>query len=71
MLVKQTIKTEVAAAFTEVMNDKGDRSVAIEKIADKIADAIINAIKSQTITYTSGLTAPTGAVAGVFKYTIT
>jgi len=71
MLVKQTIKTEVAAAFKSVMNDEGDRNTAIDKVADKIAEAVINAIKSQEITYMSGLIAPTGAVTGVFKYTIT
>lgn len=69
-LNKAMIKSEVAAAFTSVMNDQGsDREGAIDKVADKIATAIVNAIKSATITYTAGLTAPPGggAVTGSFN----
>lgn len=73
MLVKATIKEEIKSAFTQVMNDKGDRDVAIDKVADKIADAVVNAVKSAQITYSAGLVAPPmgGAVTGTFTYTIT
>lgn len=73
MLVKATIKREIKSAFTQVMNDQGDRNEAIDKVADKIADAVVNAIKSTQITYSAGLVAPPmgGAVTGTFTYTIT
>lgn len=72
-LVKATIKSEVKDAFTAVMNQKDDdREGALDKVADKLADAIINAIKSQQITYTAGLVAPSmgGPVTGTFNYKI-
>ena len=72
-LVKATIKSEVKDAFTAVMNQKDDdREGALDKVADKLADAIINAIKSQKITYTAGLVAPSmgGPVTGAFNYVI-
>lgn len=72
-LVKATIKSEVKEAFTAVMNQQGDdREGALDKVADKLADAIINAIKSQQITYTAGLVAPSmgGPVTGAFNYVI-
>ncbi|MFI3322083.1 MAG: hypothetical protein R3Y50_06115 [Rikenellaceae bacterium] len=71
-LVHATIKNEVKAAFTEVMNQSDDdREGAIDRLSDKIATAVENAIKSMTITYSTGLVAPTGAVTGTFTYTIT
>lgn len=72
-LVKATIKSEVKDAFTAVMNQKDDdREGALDKVADKLADAIINAIKSQQITYSAGLVAPSmgGLVTGTFNYKI-
>lgn len=72
-LVKATIKSEVKEAFTAVMNQQGDdREGALDKVADKLADAIINAIKSQQITYSDGLVAPSmgGPVTGAFNYVI-
>lgn len=72
-LVKATIKSEVKEAFTAVMNQQGDdREGALDKVADKLADAIINAIKSQQITYTAGLVAPSmgGPVTGALNYVI-
>ena len=72
MLIKQTIKAEVKSAFEAVINDTSDNRLgAIDKVADKLADAIINAIKSQQITYSTGLISPMGAVTGTFTYTIT
>lgn len=73
MLVKETIKAEIKSAFVQVMNDKGDRNDAIDKVADKIADAVVKAIKSAKITYSTGLMAPPmgGPVTGTFTYIIT
>lgn len=72
-LVKASIKGEIKSAFTAVMDQKENRGDALDKVADKLADAIINAIKSQQITYSAGLVAPStgGPVTGMFNYTIT
>lgn len=70
MLVKPTIKAEIKGAFEAVMNDQGDRTEALDKLADTLADALINAIKAQQITYTTGLVSPTGPVTGTLNYTI-
>ena len=49
----------------------GDRDGALDKVSDnKLADAIINAIKSATITYTTGLVTSIGPVTGTFGNTI-
>lgn len=69
-LVKATIKSQIEKAFTEVMNDHSDdREGAISRVADILADAVMNAIKSATVVYTTGLIAPPtgGAVTGVFE----
>ncbi len=39
--------------------------------ANRIANAIVETVKTATITYTTGLTSPSGAVTGVFTNTIT
>ena len=67
-LSKATIKGEIKSAFTAVMEQEQNRDGAIDTVADKIATAVINAIKSATITYTTGLVAPTGGgpVTGAF-----
>ena len=48
---------------------ESSREDALDKVADKIADAMMNAIKSATITYTTGLVAPAagGPVTGKFE----
>lgn len=67
-LVKNTIKNEIAAAFTQVINDESeDREDTIYRVADKLADAVMNAIKSAAIVYENGLIAPNGAVTGTFN----
>lgn len=70
MLIHETIKAEIEAAFTEVMNQEEGREQALSTVADKIATAVENAIKSMTITYTTGLVTSMGPVTGVFQYTI-
>lgn len=70
-LSKETLKSDIKAAFTGVMNQADDkREDALDKLADKIADAVITQIKSIQIIYTAGLTAPMGPVTGQFQYTI-
>ncbi len=74
-LVHTTIKEEIKAAYAAVMDQAGeDREGALDIVADKIATAVENAIKSMTITYSSGLIAPPGTaggpVTGTFTFTI-
>lgn len=70
-LNKETLKSDIKAAFTGVMNQADDkREDALDKLADKIADAVIMSIKSMQITYTAGLSSPMGPVTGQFQYTI-
>lgn len=73
MMVKEVVKANIKQAFTQVMEDKGDRDEALDKVADALAQAVIDAVKSMTITYSTGLTAPPmgGAVVGVFTCEIT
>ena len=63
---------DLAKYFSSVKAGKFVNGV-LDKVADKLADAIINAIKSQQITYSAGLVAPSmgGPVTGMFNYTIT
>lgn len=71
-LVKATIKLGIKSAFTEVMNQEDGREAALDKLADKIADTVVDAIKSVKITYSAGLTAPSGGgpVTGTFNCTL-
>lgn len=68
-LDKQKISADIAEAFIRVMDTEGnDRRGAINMVADRIADAVMDAIRSATINYDAGLTAPAGggAVTGTF-----
>lgn len=69
-MVKAAIKAEIKSAYTQVMNDTDDREASIDKVSDVLADAVINAVKSITITYVSGLTTAMGPVTGTFQFTI-
>lgn len=67
---KQTIKAKIKSAYVQVMNDTQDREASLDRVADTLADAVMEAIRSITITYVSGLTSPAGAVTGTFQCTI-
>lgn len=72
MLNKDNIKSEIKSAFVGVKDDTEDRDASIDKLADILAVAVVNAIKSQTISYTSGLMATKegGPVIGTFGFSI-
>lgn len=70
MLHKEKIKAEVKAVFLPEMINEDDRNVVLDRIANRLSDVIIDSIKSAKINYTSGLTAPMGAVTGTFNHTI-
>lgn len=67
---KAAIKAEIKSAYMKVMNDTEGREASIDKVSDVLADAVMNAVKSITITYVSGLTSPMGPVTGTFQFTI-
>lgn len=67
MLVKESIKRDIVDAFNSVMEQETDRDKSIDIIAGKLADSIINAIKSATIDYVTGLVSPSGPVTGTFQ----
>lgn len=51
--------------------EETDADVAWDRYATKLAAAIIVEIKAATISYTNGLTSPSGVVAGIFNNVIT
>lgn len=67
MLNKNTIKRDIIEAINSVKDQETDRDQAINIFADKLADSIINAIRSSTIEYLTGLTSPSGPVTGIFQ----
>jgi len=64
--LKGKLKTAMQAETTEQSNP----DASLDRICDAFAQAIIEEIKELTITYSSGLTAPNGAVAGMFGNTL-
>jgi hypothetical protein len=71
MLNKERLKGKIKAAFVQEQNEEQNANDSLERISEKLAMAIIDEIKELKITYTSGLTAPNGAVSGVLNYTVT
>lgn len=67
MLNKNNIKRDIIEAMNSVKGQETDRDQAINTFADKLADPIINAIRSSTIEYLTGLTSPSGPVTGIFQ----
>lgn len=67
MLNKNNIKSDIIEAINSVKDQETDRDQAINTFADKLADSIINAIRSSTIEYLTGLTSPSGPVTGIFQ----
>jgi uncharacterized protein (DUF2342 family) len=71
MLVKETIKQGFIDACTAVIDDQSDdRQGALDRVAEGYAQTVIDAIKSMTITYISGLANGGGPVTGTFECTI-
>ncbi|MDY0104391.1 MAG: hypothetical protein RBS07_15755 [Lentimicrobium sp.] len=70
MLNKEILKNSIKQAFEQEQTNTEDANLAADRIADRIADAVIAQIKSLTITYTAGLTSPSGPVTGVFNCTL-
>lgn len=67
MLNKSNIKRDIIEAINSVKDQETDRDQAIDTFADKLADSIMNAIRSSTIEYITGLISPSGLVTGTFQ----
>lgn len=61
-------KDELKQNIKQILIDMMQRDTAsYEEFAQRLADAIDTYVKQATINYTSGLTAPNGAVTGTFN----
>ena len=61
-------KDELKQNIKQILIDMMQRDTAsYEVFAQRLADAIDTYVKQATINYTSGLTAPSGAVTGTFN----
>lgn len=71
-LNKATIAAELVQMFTKMMASRADQPEALLEAANAMADVLINAIKSASVVYTTGLVAPStgGPVTGLFTHTI-
>lgn len=67
----ERLKGKIIAVFDECQKETDNPQGSKELLAEKLATAIVEEIKELKITYTSGLTAPNGAVAGTFNAKIT
>lgn len=61
-LDKEALKNKLVQIFSQP-----DTQSNVQEVAEQIANAIDEYVKEATIVYTSGLTAPNGAVAGTFN----
>ncbi len=61
-------KTALKNDFLQILTDMRERTeVSDEEFAERWATAIDDYVKEATIIYTTGLTAPNGAVTGTFE----
>jgi hypothetical protein len=70
MLVKETLKAQLKAAFQAQSAKTDNPEAALEDLAGMIATAVDAYIKSATITNVPVLTSPAGPVSGTITSTI-
>lgn len=63
-LNKDTLKIGIAALLTDMMTRQ---NVSIDEFSTRLSDMVDTYVKGADIVYTSGLTAPNGAVTGTFE----
>lgn len=63
-LNKNGLKTAIKTILNDMRNRKEN---ADEEFAERLSDAIDNYVKTASIVYENGLTAPEGPVTGVFN----
>lgn len=64
------LKGKINDVLKECQSEDTDPNSSRDLLADRLATAIIEEIKEISITYNSGLVAPTGAVIGELGVTI-
>ena len=69
-LNKQRLKGRIKVALNE-QAEESNADLALDRISEALAACIIDEIKELKITYTAGLTSPSGAVTGTFNANIT
>lgn len=62
-LDKATLKTTIVGIMTDMLERE---ETSIEEFAERLSDAVDTYTRGAKIVYTSGLTAPNGAVTGTF-----
>jgi hypothetical protein len=61
-------KADLKNAIIQIMTDMLSRETdSIDEFATRLSDAIDDYVKTATIVYQAGLTAPNGAVTGMFN----
>lgn len=63
-LNKDRLKNKIKTVMEEIRTEENNPDQSMEKFANDLATAIVEEIKELKINYTSGLTAPNGAVTG-------
>ena len=66
-LNKSALQTGIKNAFKSMKEGDGDEEQALDLFCTKLAEAVDTYVKTAQINYTTGLTAPNGAVTGVFN----
>ncbi len=66
----EILKQSIKAAYLSEQSEEGNANDSADRIAEKIANAVVAQIKTLTITYGTGLLAPTGPVTGTFICTL-
>lgn len=63
-LDKATLKIQIVGLLTDMMLRE---QTSIDEFATRLSDAVDSYVKTATVVYTDGLTAPNGAVTGTFN----
>ncbi|MGJ5643200.1 hypothetical protein [Formosa sp. S-31] len=63
-LDKDSLKANIIQIMTDMMEREEN---SIEEFAERLSTAVDTYVKTATIVYTTGLTAPNGAVTGSFQ----
>ena len=69
-LNKENLKIDLKSVFSEMKGYQGDEESALDVFVDKLAGVMITHIKTLSIKYTSGLSAPNGPVTGTINHTV-
>jgi hypothetical protein len=70
-LSASTLKNSLKSAFlANIPSPTTDQTNHIDTMCGAIANAMVTFVSGATVTYTSGLTSPSGAVAGVSGMTL-